>query len=322
MTILRFGAWGKPTRALPAIVLAAGLALVAAAPAIAAPRKAAVTWVHADEKAARVGTYVSSDEGFRTNSYWIEGDKGVVVIDTQFLLSAADELIEAAEKSTGKKVVLAIVLHPNPDKFNGAAVFNKRNIKVVTSAQVLAKIPAVHELRKTWFYDDYKPDYPADLPKIESFGQETQTLKVDGLELKLHVLGKGCSAAHVVVEYAGHIFPGDLVTNDYHSWLELGFVEEWTDVIKQLKKLDPEFVHPGRGPSGGAGLLDQEEAYLKTVLRLVREARPNGPPTEKKLEAVQARIEAAFPGYRYPLFVSNGLTEIWKRQQPTRAASK
>ncbi|HEY0715847.1 MAG TPA: MBL fold metallo-hydrolase, partial [Polyangia bacterium] len=193
-----------------------------------------MTLSHADPAAARIGTYVSSDDGFRTNSYWIEGETGVVIIDTQFLLSAAEELIDAAEKSTGKKVVLAIVLHPNPDKFNGAAVFNRRNIKVITSAQVLAKLPAVHELRKTWFYDDYKPDYPADLPKVESFGAETQILKVAGLELTLHVLGKGCSDAHVVVEHAGHIFTGDLVTNDYHSWLELGFLEDWTALLKQL----------------------------------------------------------------------------------------
>jgi glyoxylase-like metal-dependent hydrolase (beta-lactamase superfamily II) len=309
---------------LAATALAATLAAAfpaAAAPEAKAKKKAAVTLVHAaDDAAARIGTYVSSDEGFRTNSYWIEGDKGLVVIDTQFLLSAAEELIDHAEKSTGKKVVLAIVLHPNPDKFNGAAVFNKRGIKVITSAQVLAKIPAVHELRKTWFYDDYKPDYPADAPKIESFGDKTQTLKVEGLELKLHVLGKGCSAAHVVVEHAGHIFPGDLVTNDYHSWLELGYLEEWIDLMAQLKALAPDVVHPGRGPAGGAGLLEQEQAYLKTVLRLVREARPSGPPTEKKLEALQAKIESAYPGYRYPLFVGNGLGEIWKRQQAARAS--
>jgi glyoxylase-like metal-dependent hydrolase (beta-lactamase superfamily II) len=277
----------------------------------------AVTLTHADEVAARIGTYVSSEGGFRTSSYWLEGEKGLVVIDTQFLLSAAEELIQLAERTTGKKVVLAIVLHPNPDKFNGAAVFNKRGIRVITSAQVLARLPAVHELRKTWFYEQFKPDYPADLPHIESFGDRTQSLKVEGLDLKLHVLGKGCSDAHVVVEYAGHLFPGDLVTNDFHSWLELGYLEEWLATLAQLRALDPEAVHPGRGPSGDAGLITQEQAYLRTVLRLVHEARPRGRASEKQLESLQAKIENAFPGYAYSRFVSNGLEEIWKRHQST-----
>jgi glyoxylase-like metal-dependent hydrolase (beta-lactamase superfamily II) len=285
--------------------------------ATAAP-KAAVTLAHADEAAARIGTYVSSEEGFRTNSYWLEGDNGLVVIDTQFLLSSAEELIQAAERTTGKKVVLAIVLHPNPDKFNGAAVFNKRGIRVITSAQVLAKLPAVHELRKTWFYDRFKPDYPADLPKIESFGDKTQAMKVEGLDLKLHVLGKGCSDAHVVVEYKGHLFPGDLVTNDFHSWLELGYLEEWLATLSQLRALEPEAIHPGRGPAGDAGLIAQEQGYLQSVLRIVRQARPRGAPSEKRLEALQTKIESAFPGYSYPLFVGNGLEAIWKRQAATQ----
>jgi len=44
--------------------------------------------------APRVGRYVSSKWGFSTVSYWIEGPEGVVVIDTQFLPSAAAELVE------------------------------------------------------------------------------------------------------------------------------------------------------------------------------------------------------------------------------------
>jgi glyoxylase-like metal-dependent hydrolase (beta-lactamase superfamily II) len=294
------------------------VALLAAGGALAAPKATApvaLTVVHAgeDPTSARIGTYVSSDNGFRTSSYWIEGEQGVVIIDTQFLLSAAEEVITHAERSTGKKVVLAIVLHPNPDKFNGAAVFNRRGIRVITSAQVLAQLPAVHELRKTWFYDDFKPDYPADLPHVESFGDRTQVLDVAGLKLQLHVLGRGCSEAHVAVEYQGHLFPGDLVTNDYHSWLELGFLPEWLGVIAQLRKLDVQQVHPGRGPAGTDGLLAQQEAYLQTVLRLVRAARPRGPATEAQLSALQQKIEAAYPGYRYPRFVENGLAQVWLR---------
>src|SRR4051812_41269502 len=200
----------------------------------------------------RVGTYVSSERGFETSSYWIEGPTGLVLIDTQFLLSAGDEALAWAEKATGKKVVLAIVLHPNPDKFNGTNHLKARGIPVVTSEQVRALIPEVHKDRHHWFYDRFKPDYPDEVPLPDSFGDKTRELDVAGLKLIARVLGgPGCSGAHVAVEWDRHLFTGDLVTNLNHSWLEIGEVDAWLERMHELQSLQPKAVHPGRGPSGG-----------------------------------------------------------------------
>ncbi len=290
---------------------ALGLALVACAPAPRLPR-AAVALSPGDP---RVGTYTSSDAGFRTNSFWIEGPTGVVVIDTQFLLSSAGELVDWVEQATGKKVVLGIALHPNPDKFNGAEVFAKRGIEVVTSAQALALEPAVHELRKKWFLDRFKPDYPTDLPPLKSFGDKTTELRAGGLTLRAHVLGAGCSGAHVAIEFEGHLFAGDLVAQGFHGWLELGMLDEWLDRLDELADLEPKFVHPGRGASGGSELLTQQTRYLKNVIRIVR---AHGPQPGKKLsaeehEAILSEIRAAYPAYAYWGFVDNGLDAVWER---------
>src|ERR1700676_1800996 len=116
-------------------LMAAFLALISCASASKfSSEKTEITLSPGD---GRVGTYVSSWLGFRTSSYWIEGPTGLIVIDTQFLPSAAEQMVDLAEKVTGKKAELAIILHSNPDKFNGTSVFQKRGIKVVTSAQVL-----------------------------------------------------------------------------------------------------------------------------------------------------------------------------------------
>jgi glyoxylase-like metal-dependent hydrolase (beta-lactamase superfamily II) len=217
----------------------------------------------------RYGVYTSIPWGFRTASYWIEGPEGLVFIDTQFLPSAATEALDKAEAITGKKVALAIVLHPNPDKFNGTSVFQARGIRVVTSAQVLAKIPSVHADRKESFYDRYKPDYPADAAKPESFGDTAQELSAGGVKVKAHVLGAGCSEAHVVIEHEGHVFVGDLVGNGTHAWLEIGEVEQWQARLAEITALKPRFVHPGRGATGGPELLEWEAGYLRRVLEEV-----------------------------------------------------
>ena len=274
---------------------------------------ASVTLEHGDP---RVGSYVSSWNGFHTSSYWIEGPTGLILIDTQFLLSAADEFVDLAERTTGKKAVLAIVLHPNPDKFNGTAVFQRRGIRVVTSAQVLAKIPAVHKLRTEWFYEQFKPDYPAVEPRPESFGDATTSLSAGGITLKAHVLGRGCSDAHVVVEYDGHVFVGDLITQGFHSWLELGFLDEWLRRLDEITAMHPSFVHTGRGGSGEDDLIDRERQYLKSVVAIIRAHHPRkgSELSDAMSDKILAEIVARYPAYDYPKFAENGLEAVWAGQ--------
>lgn len=288
----------------------------AAAPTAAAPAdeegpRATVARFQGDP---RVGVYTSTPWSFSTSSYWIEGPEGLIVIDTQFLPSAATELVDAAEAATGKKVALAIVLHANPDKFNGTATLQARGVRVVTSAQVKRLIPGVHEKRLKAFYDRYEPDYPRDAAAPDAFGDATTTLSAGGVSVKAHVMGPGCSEAHVVVELEGHLFAGDLIANGAHSWLEIGRTDEWLRRLQEMRALSPRFVHPGRGPSGGPELLDQEESYLRRVIALVAEERPAMPPPPGAIDRVKARVREAYPDLGFPVFLSLGVPAEWRRQ--------
>lgn len=264
-----------------------------------------------------VGVFQSIPWGFDTMSYWIEGPDGLVAIDTQFLPSAAEKMIATAEAKTKKKFVLAIVLHANPDKFNGTSVFQKHGVKVVTSEEVKKVMPEVHEKRLRAFYDRYQPDYPKDLPNPDVFGDKTTDLTVaGGVKLRLHVMGAGCSEAHVVVDRPDthDIFVGDLVANKNHSWLEIGKTDEWLKRIDEMKKLSPKRVFPGRGQPGGASLLDDEESYLKKVMSIVAAEKPTMPPDEKAFERAKKNIVDAYPSYGYQVFLEIGLPAEWERQ--------
>ncbi len=262
---------------------------------------------------ARVHTYTSTRRGFATHSYVIEGPTGLVLIDAQFLPSAALDVVERAEAATGKEVELAVVLHANPDKFNGTKVLQDRGVEVVTSAQVAALIPDVHALRTRWFFDRYKPDYPAELPAPTVFGDATRTLEAGGTTLTAHVLGgPGCSEAHVAVTWEGHLFVGDLVSSQNHAWMELGHLDAWKARLTELRALNPRFVHPGRGPSGGPDLLDAQTAYLDHVLELVRAEQPTGEPDDAAVQRVAAKLRAAHPGYGQPYFLQVGLPAVFR----------
>lgn len=263
---------------------------------------------------SRIGVYTSIPWGFETTSYWLEGPDGLIFIDTQFLLSAAKESLEKAEAITGKKTKLAVVLHPNPDKFNGTALFQSRGIRVVTSAQVLAAIPAVHAQRTRSFYDRYKPDYPAEEPKPESFGDTTQEISAAGIKIKLHVLGFGCSTAHVVVEYEGNVFVGDLVGNGTHAWVEIGEIEEWQKRLAEISALKPKYVHPGRGATGGPELLEWENGYFRRLLEEIAAEKPTIPLAKGAVERVKGRMMKAYPGLDYDVFLDVGLEEVLNKQ--------
>ena len=107
-----------------------------------------------------VGVYTSPVKSFSTASYWLVGQGGLVMLDTQFLPKEGLEALQKAQTATGKKASHALVLHPNPDKFNGTAAYQALGVQVLTAEQVAREIPAVHVIRLGWFADDFKPDYP------------------------------------------------------------------------------------------------------------------------------------------------------------------
>lgn len=304
-----------PRRLLAPILIATLCAACGASPA-PPPAPAALAGSLTVGADPRVGAYVSSPHGFSTSSYWIEGPDGLIVIDTQFLPSAAAELIRAVEAKTGKAVKLAIVLHPNPDKFNGVATFQAHGAKVVTSDQVRAHVGPVHTQRHARFYADHAPDYPNEAPRPESFGDRTTTLKAAGLEITAHVLdAPGCSPAHVAVEFDGHLFVGDLVGNGHHAWLEIGQAPAWIGLLKGLAARAPRFVHPGRGPSGTGALLTAQIDYLQFVIDRMTAQRAAQPTGRKAIEATIADVKAKHPGFGNPYFLEIGVPAEWRRQE-------
>jgi glyoxylase-like metal-dependent hydrolase (beta-lactamase superfamily II) len=264
------------------------------------------------------GIFVSVPRTYSTASYWIEGPDGVVMIDTQFLPKEGIEAVEAAEKASNKKVVAAIILHPNPDKFNGTALYQARGIQVMTAEQVKKLIPAVHEIRWEWFGKEYAPDYPRDAAKPDVFGDKTVTMSVAGVPLTLHVLGKGASGAHVVVQHRDAVYVGDLVNPENHAWLELGYIDEWLARLEEIGSLRPRRIMPGRGKPGGVELLTKQAEYLKFVQKWVRAQNPRGNLDWVTKLLLQRKVEQQYPELGFPIFMRDGLAALW-RQEAERA---
>ena len=275
----------------------------------------------ASAQTLEVGTYVSPPRSFSTASYWIAGPRSTILIDTQFLPKEGMEALREAERGSGGKVSHALVLHPNPDKFNGTAALQASGVRVMTSTQVAEQIPAVHSIRLGWFADEYKPDYPREAAQPASFGDRSQQVDWSGLKIKLHVLGPGSSAAHVVAQVDDAVFVGDLINVDNHAWLELGRIDDWLRRLDEIRDMKPARIFPGRGKPGGPELIDRQSEYLRFVQRLVQAERPGGSLgwfTKLRLQSV---IEQQYPALGYPIFMRGGLAAVWREEVAKRAAA-
>ncbi len=260
----------------------------------------------------QVGRYESSSWGFSTNSWWIEGPLGLVLVNTQFLPSATQEAVEVAENYTGKKVVLAIVLHANPDKFNGTDYLTRRGIRVVSSQQVVERIPEVDALRRSWFYDRYQPDYPSELVLPMSIGNQSKTLEAAGLKIKVHIIGASVSKDHILIEVGEHLFAGDILANKHHSWLELGLVDRWLGVLRYIENLHPKYLYPGRGYASGIQLLSQQTRYLNDVKRIVHKYKVGTGLTHAIKAQIIDEITAIYPDYGNSFFLNLGIEPVWE----------
>jgi glyoxylase-like metal-dependent hydrolase (beta-lactamase superfamily II) len=273
-------------------------------------------WRHPDD--TRVGAFVSSPWTFSTTSYFIEGDDDLILIDTQFLPREALAFVDAAELATGKKARIAIVLHANPDKFNGTAALQERGITVLTSADVGALIPSVHEKRVRAFGARYAPDYPTEPARPSVFTGEMTRVSVPGATVELIATGAGCSEAHVLAvfdsEKGRHVFAGDLLANGSHAWLEIGRTDRWLTRLDEIDALAPTFVHPGRGLSSTAALVDVQRTYLLDVITAVKESGPVLPVDKARMALARDAIVMKHPTLRFAVFLNIGLPAEIARQ--------
>lgn len=240
-----------------------------------------------------VGVYVSSTYAFETNAFVIDAPDGAILVGTTLTPREALQAKAYAEEITGKVLTLAIVLHPTHDQFNGTNALRAEEVRVISSAQVTSR--SADAFAGPSFAERFQPDWPDEPPALAPFGADTTELEVAGTTLRLHVLGAGTSAAHVVVEWQGHVFAGNLVTNGHHGAIDADLVDSWRARLDDIAALNPNRVHPSRGASGDVVLLSRQREYLDEVVRIVRTAIPELPIVDEAIPKIVERVEARFP---------------------------
>ncbi len=258
----------------------------------------------------------SAPGAFFVNSFIIEGERSLVLVDTQFVLSEATAVTDKLA-ALGKPLAGVVVTHPHPDHYNGLATVLARHpgVPVFATAATIAGIRETAEPKRAYWTPIVGADYPQSFAFPDVTVADGESLKLDGMELGIVDLGAlECSNnTMVLLPQLDAVITSDLVYHAVHPWLAEGRSARWLRVLEDVERRfgGAAAYHAGHGGPGSARVLAGQADYLRRMRELVAEAMaaPDGlSPTRR--EALARRVEGLYPGWPLAMIIGVNIDGI------------
>src|SRR4030095_14894991 len=237
------------------------------------------------------------------NAAVIMTDDGIIVVDSHSKPSASRAMYQQIQGITKKPVIKVINTHFHWDHWQGNESYAATNPKLEIIASERTKenltkpdagvggVPYIEKQIRALpgEIDKLKDDI---LQEAESFRQElksrkpalptrtvatTLTLKENGREIQLHVLGRGHTNGDLYTYLPKEkvIATGDALI-DWMPFLNDGYPEDWVQTLGAVEKLDFAHIIPGHGevlPKSHAAFF---RGYLADLIEAVKKASSDG----------------------------------------------
>jgi glyoxylase-like metal-dependent hydrolase (beta-lactamase superfamily II) len=239
-----------------------------------------------DARALKVHTLTAPERGWQVNSHIIELSSQLLVIDSQYLLPCAREVVLYAAQLQ-KPITRLYISHYHPDHLLGAVVFSA---PVYALSEVSAKIAAVGERVAREEHEKFGDDVPTRVAMptcIVKPGVET----IDAVPVNFIHLdhAETRDALMVGLPEQAILITQDLVYNRVHAMVGEKAFESWTATLEKAQNGRYNKVLPGHGAPGGKERYSLMQHYLSTA-REVYAVAANG-------EDMKDKMIQAFPGY-------------------------
>lgn len=240
-----------------------------------------------------IHVFAAPQDKFFVNSFIIEGEAALVLVDTQFLVSTAEALADKVA-GLGKPLAGIVITHPHPDHFNGLPILLDRlgRVPVYATRTTIDGIAETQASKRATWTPIYGDDYPSldALPDQVTGSDETWT--IGGIVIRVVDLGPGESSDITVLHVpdADALIVSDLVYHGCHPWLAEHRSDAWLDQLDRVESMFPDTLHifPGHGIAGGRALFDLQRRYIREQQALVAQHARGGVLDTAGLAAVRA----------------------------------
>lgn len=226
-----------------------------------------------------VHTYRAAESGLCVNSYLVEGETSVVVVDTNLLASDIDAL-RAHLKALKKPLAAIFITHAHPDHYNGVhALVRDAEVPVYAAGTVGRVITDIDNAKRAQWSPVYGAEWPAETYYPNALLADREQVKLDEFVFTVRDLGPGESHAdsYFVMTADGSApvaFTGDIAFSGTHAFTADGHSGAWLAILDVLagELADVRVLYPGHGDLAGPGLLAEQRRYLlyyrEVILRL------------------------------------------------------
>jgi glyoxylase-like metal-dependent hydrolase (beta-lactamase superfamily II) len=163
-----------------------------------------------------------------------------------------EELIDEAEKITGKRVRYILLTHAHVDHVAGFRTLKRKDISLIATRQGIAQVKA--------------DGYP--VPPVEKAIDESQKLVLDGFEFSLE---RPSGVAHspwdllIGIPRYKLLFTGDMVVPQKYMYFHSSFITGWIEAIDALQQRDWTHLAMGHGFVCDRGYLQDAGQYLRLL---------------------------------------------------------
>jgi glyoxylase-like metal-dependent hydrolase (beta-lactamase superfamily II) len=233
-----------------------------------------------------IHTFTAPDDGWSVNSHIIELATQLIVIDAQYMLPYAQEVLSYAQ-SLKKPIKRLYVSHYHPDHLLGAVAFDA---PIYALQEVKAKIEKVGDRVAAEEHEKYPDRIPARAERpteIVKPGSEV----IDGVRLSFILLqhAETENALMVGIPDQKILITQDLVYHGVHVFIGERAFETWLAGLQHYQQLPFTRVLPGHGAPGGPELYERMSHYLVTARDLLFQSKDG--------DDLKGRLIAAFPDF-------------------------
>jgi glyoxylase-like metal-dependent hydrolase (beta-lactamase superfamily II) len=217
------------------------------------------SWNITRHSSVSIHTFTAPEAGWLVNSHIVELPSQLFVVDAQYTLPFAMEVVRYAT-NLNKPLTRLYVTHYHPDHLLGASAFNA---PLYALSSVAEKIAAVGDRVASEEHEKVGDDIPEKSRRVDHHIEEGEEIVDDVRIIYRRLCGAETEDALVIaLPDARTIIVQDLVYNRVHPFFGERRFDSWRTALKEYSKLPYEIILPGHGVPGGVETYDQMLEYL------------------------------------------------------------